>query len=324
MQHKDTMKIISPVKLQEVAKALSGDLRLRILEILGNQTLSVTQLMTALGVAQPTISINVQVLEQAELITTTQGANREKLCSRIHDSLLLQLPNAPGDALNEIEEIMMPIGMYTDCLISPTCGIAGKDGLIGSPDDPRSFYLPDRSEAELLWFSDSGYVEYRFPNPMPPGVELSSLVLSVELCSEALGYNEDWPSDITLFMNGKRMGTITSPGDFGKEKGVITPSWWMPGNTQYGQLCEWRIDKKGSFCNEEQVSNLHLQDLGLHFNKPITVRFEVEEDAKNRRGLNLFGASFGSYAQGIKLTFVREKSVNISKPDSRKLRQQHT
>src|SRR5690606_19825128 len=141
---------VPPTKLQEVAKALSGDLRLRILEILGNQTLSVTQLMTALGVAQPTISINVQILEQAELITTTQGANREKLCSRVHDSLLLQLPNAPGEALHEIEEITMPIGMYTDCHIQPTCGLAGRDGIIGSPDDPRSFYLPERCDAELL------------------------------------------------------------------------------------------------------------------------------------------------------------------------------
>jgi predicted transcriptional regulator len=306
MQHKDTTKIISPVKIQEVAKALSGDLRLRILEILGNQTLSVTQLMNALEAAQPTISINVQILEQAGLITTTQGVNREKLCSRIHDSLLLQLPNAPGDALHEIEEIMMPIGLYTDCSINPTCGIAGRDGLIGSPDDPRSFYLPERSEAELLWFSESGFVEYRFPNPMPPGIELSSLLLSVELCSEAHGYNEDWPSDITLFINGKRLGTVTSPGDFGKEKGSLTPSWWMPGSTQYGQLCEWQIDKNGSFCNEESISSLHLDDLNLHFNNPITIRFEVEAAAKNCRGLNLFGAAFGNYPQGIKLIFVRE------------------
>ncbi|QGQ94318.1 ArsR family transcriptional regulator [Paenibacillus psychroresistens] len=307
MQPKDSTKIISPVKLQEVAKALSGDLRLRILEILGKQTLSVTQLMTELGVAQPTISINVQILEQAELITTSQGANREKLCSRVHDSLLLLLPSALGDALHEMEEIMMPIGMYTDCSITPTCGMAGKDGLIGSPDDPRSFYLPERSEAELLWFSESGFVEYRFPNPMPPGIELSALVLSAELCSEALGYDEDWPSDITVFINGKRLGTITSPGDYGKEKGSLTPSWWMPGSTQYGQLCEWRIDKVASFCNKEKVSDLQLQDLNLNFTKPITVRFEVEETAKNRRGLNLFGATFGNHSQAIKLSFVRER-----------------
>jgi predicted transcriptional regulator len=306
MQHKETMKTIPPTKLQEVAKALSGDLRLRILEILGNQTLSVTQLMNALGVAQPTISINVQILEQAELITTTQGANREKLCSRVHDSLLLQLPNVPGEALHEIEEIMMPIGMYTDCSIQPTCGLAGKEGVIGSPDDPRSFYLPERCEAELLWFSEAGYVEYRFPNPMPPGVKLSTLVISAELCSEALSFDENWPSDITLFVNGKRIGSITSPGDFGKQKGTNTPSWWIYGS-QYGLLYEWRIQNKGSFINSEPLSDILLQDLGLHFNNPIIIRFEVEETAKNKGGLNLFGASFGNHPQDIRLSFIREK-----------------
>jgi len=306
MQNKETMKTIPPTKIQEVAKALSGDLRLRILEILGNQTLSVTQLMTALGVAQPTISINVQILEQAELITTTQGANREKLCSRVHDSIMLQLPNTPGEALHEVEEIMMPIGMYTDCRIQPTCGLAGKEGIIGSPDDPRSFYLPERSDANLLWFSEAGYVEYCFPNPMPPGVNLSSILISAELCSEALGFDENWPSDITLFINGKRIGSITSPGDYGRIKGSHTPSWWIYGS-QHGLLYEWRIGNEGSFLNEEHLSDIVLQDLNLHFNSPIRIRFEVEETAINRRGLNLFGAAFGNHPQDIKLTFKREK-----------------
>jgi predicted transcriptional regulator len=306
MQQKETTKTIQPSKLQEVAKALSGDLRLRILEILGNQTLSVTQLMTALGVAQPTISINVQILEQAELITTTQGANREKLCSRVHDSLILQLPNVPGEALHEIEEIMMPVGMYTDCRIQPSCGLAGKEGVIGSADDPRSFYLPERSEAELVWFSDAGYVEYRFPNPMPPGVKLSTLTISAELCSEALGFDENWPSDITLFVNGQRIGSVTAPGDFGKKRGVNTPGWWIYGS-QYGLLYEWRIQKEGSFLNDDPLSKIVLQDLDLHFNNPIIIRFEVEETALNKRGLNLFGAAFGNHTQGIKLTFARKK-----------------
>jgi predicted transcriptional regulator len=306
MQHKETMKSIQPSKLQEVAKALSGDLRLRILEILGNQTLSVTQLMTALGVAQPTISINVQILEQAELITTTQGANREKLCSRVHDSLLLQLPNVPGEALLEIEEIMMPVGMYTDCRIQPSCGLAGKEGIIGSADDPRSFYLPNRSDAELLWFSEAGYVEYRFPNPMPPGVELSTLTISAELCSEALGFDENWPSDITLIVNGQRIGSMTTPGDFGKQRGVHTPGWWIYGS-QYGLLYEWQIQKTGSFLNDEPLSEIVLKDLDLHFNNPIIIRFEVEETALNKGGLNLFGAAFGNHTQSIKLTFSRKK-----------------
>jgi predicted transcriptional regulator len=305
------MKLVPPTQIQEVAKALSGDLRLRILEILGNQTLSVSQLMTALGAAQPTISINVQILEQAGLLMTTQGTNREKMCARIHDTLLLQLPNVPGQALHELEEITMPVGMFTDCSIRPTCGLAGKEGIIGCPDDPRSFYLPERSDAELLWFSESGYVEYRFPNPMPSGTDLAALVLSAELCSEAMGFDEDWPSDITLFINEKRIGTVTSPSDFGKTRGLYTPNWWVYG-TQYGLLCEWRIEMNGSLLNGKTSSDTCLHDLDLQFQRPITVRFEVEADAKNQKGLNLFGAAFGNYAQDIKLCFIRENKKDAN------------
>jgi predicted transcriptional regulator len=192
----DSIKRIPSTQIQEVAKALAGDLRLRILEVLGDRTMSLSQLMIELEVAQPTISINIQILEQAGLVVTAVGSNREKMCSRAHHSLLIELPNRLGDALPDMEEVRMPVGMYTDCSIGAPCGLAGKDGLIGCPDDPRTFYLPERSEAQLLWFSDAGFVEYRFPNPVPPGVELTELRVSAEICSEALGFNSEWPSDI--------------------------------------------------------------------------------------------------------------------------------
>lgn len=65
-------------RIVEVAKALSSDVRVRILEALGDKPMSVGQLAEALGIAQPTVSINVQMLEQADLIVSSQGANREK------------------------------------------------------------------------------------------------------------------------------------------------------------------------------------------------------------------------------------------------------
>lgn len=296
---------IPPSQVQEVAKALSGDLRLRILEALGGgQALSVNQLMERLGVAQPTVSINVQLLEQAGLVTTAQGANREKLCSRAHDTVVLELPRAAGESLRELEEISMPVGLYTDCSVQPTCGLVGREGVIGCADDPRSFFLPERTEAELLWFSGTGYVEYRFPNPVPQEIELQGLRISAELCSEAMGFNEEWPSDITLYVNDRRIGTATPSGDYGGQRGELTPAWWMYG-TQYGNLYEWSIGGEGSFLNGDRVSGIRVVDLGLDYNKPITVRFEVEEGAANPRGMNLFGSRFGRYEQSVKLVFVK-------------------
>ncbi|MFC6229232.1 ArsR/SmtB family transcription factor [Paenibacillus allorhizosphaerae] len=298
------LKRIPATRVQETAKALSGDVRLRILEVLGKKPMSISQLMDELGVAQPTVSINVQILEQAGLLETAQGANREKICSRSCDTVLFELPMLPGEALDHLEEIQMPVGMYSDFRIQPPCGLLGKEGMIGCYDDPRSFYLPDRSDALMLWFSESGYVEYRFPNPVPPGVKLTALCLSAELCSEAVGFQHDWPSDITLSVNGVEIGTWTSPGDFGEPKGIITPSWWI-GNTQYGLLTEWRIEETGSLLNGTRCSDACLDHLDLHFDRPITVRFEVKEDAVNKRGLNLMGAHFGNHAQAVKLTFIR-------------------
>jgi predicted transcriptional regulator len=295
---------VSAAQTQEVAKALSGDLRLRILETLGESTMSVSQLTEALGVAQPTVSINVQILEQAGLVDTTPGAGREKLISRACDDVWFELPNAPGEALHELEEIVMPVGLYTSCSVQPTCGLAGMEGIIGCPDDPRSFYLPERSEAELLWFGDAGYVEYRFPNPVPPEVELRGLRISAELCAEAVGFNESWPSDVTLFVNGKRIGVVTPEGDFGAERGRLTPSWWAYG-TQHGKLYEWRIEADGCYIGQQRSAATTLADLGLHFQRPIDVRFEVEEGAANRRGLNLFGARFGNCEQAVKVVFVK-------------------
>jgi len=300
----DKTRRIPPHQIQETAKALSGDLRLRILEALGKGTRSISQLMEALGAAQPTVSINVQILEQAGLITTAPGPNREKLCSRAHDYLLFELPRETGESLSDLEEISMPVGMYTSCSVKAPCGLAGRESLIGCPDDPRSFFLPDRSEAQLLWFSEAGFVEYLFPNPIPPEVSLKGLKISAELCSEAMGFNEDWPSDVTLFVNGKRIATVTPEGDFGREKGSLTPVWWVYGS-QYGKLYEWEITGEGSFAEGRRGSGVRLADLGLRYDQPIAIRFEVEGTAVNKRGLNLFGAGYGNYNQDIKLTFAK-------------------
>ena len=78
----------------------------------------------------------------------------------------------------------MPIGAYTDVSIIPTCGLAGELGIIGHLDDPSTFYEPERIYAQLLWFR-LGYVEYRFPNRLPPNVALDDIEVSFEVCSEA-------------------------------------------------------------------------------------------------------------------------------------------
>ncbi|SDX99178.1 Predicted transcriptional regulator [Paenibacillus sp. CF384] len=301
----DTIRYPS-TRLIDVAKALSGDVRVRILEALGEKSMSVSQLAEALGVAQPTISVNVQILENVELITSTLGASREKICSVTCRSIQLDLPVKLGEGLLRTEELRMPIGMYAHCSVQPTCGIVTRDCVqLGSVDDPRAFYLPERVEASLIWFAGAGYVEYYFANPMPPGVAIDELWFSAELCSEAAGFQSDWPSDISLRINDQLVGTWTSPGDLGDRKGKLTPDKWKSG-TEYGKLTEWRVTASGSQVNgEASAQGTTLASLGLQYNKPIRVRLEVSEDAVNCRGLNLFGADFGDHRQDLLLSFIR-------------------
>ena len=77
----------------------------------------------------------------------------------------------------------------------------------------------------LLWFHH-GYVEYRFPNRLAAGAEVESLELSCELCSEAPLHHDNWPSDITVWLNGLELGSWTASADFGGQRGALTPSWW--------------------------------------------------------------------------------------------------
>ncbi|ASS64782.1 MULTISPECIES: helix-turn-helix domain-containing protein [unclassified Paenibacillus] len=293
-------------RMIDVAKALSSDVRLRILEALGEKPMSVSQLAEVLGAAQPTISINVQTLEQAELIACRQGSAREKICSVNYRSILLEMPARAGDALHRTEQIRMPIGMFSACSVQPPCGMASRDGSgIGSPDDPRVFYMPDRIHASVVWFSGSGSLEYRFANLMPPGTELEAISLTAELCSEAPGFREEWPSDISLYMNDLLVGTWTSPGDFGGRKGRFTPEKWR-GNTEYGLLTEWKVTRTGSLINGASCGDLSIDALGLSYSEPVRIRFEIAENAANARGLNLFGSDFGDHAQDIVLSFTRK------------------
>ena len=151
-------------------KALASEPRLRILRYLGDRVVAVNRIATDLGLPPSTAAMHVAELEQAGLITCElRPASRglRKVCSRTYDEVVLGLPRGDRHA-RRTYELSMPVGAYSDIDVQPTCGLAGPNGLIGLMDDPASFYEPDRQAAQLVWFR-AGYVEYRFPNRVPPG-----------------------------------------------------------------------------------------------------------------------------------------------------------
>ena len=114
----------------------------------------------------------------------------------------------------------MPLGLYTRCEVTAPCGLCSRDGVIGLLDVPDTFLDPDRMRAGLLWFT-RGFVEYQFPEQRQalPASAVGALELSLELSSEVPGTSRDWPSDITVAVNGQDIDTWTSPGDFGDRRG---------------------------------------------------------------------------------------------------------
>lgn len=283
----------------EVCKALAHDHRMQMMRALSQGPLNVNDLSELLQIPFSTAAVNVKKLEDAGLISTeiVPGRGSQKINSKMYDRIIINLKSTDPRVENNII-LDMPIGEYTECEAAPTCGLVGEHGFIGVTDDPRSFYELERKNAQLLWFR-KGYVEYRFPNRVPYGAVTEELEFTAELCSEAPFHQLDWPSDITLWINGIDVGTWTSPGDLGGSRGFLTPDWWATRNTQYGLLKHWVINGKGSFIDGTPISDVTVGRLNVTTKPFISVRLGVKEDAVNAGGLNLFGKRFGNYEQGL-------------------------
>lgn len=285
----------------EIFKALASDTRLRILRLLTERDLNVNEIARALGLNYPTVSKHIQALEQAGLVDCeymagSQGA--QKRCRLRWDKLIFSLEN---ESLSEqVEEVSMAIGMYALANPSPTCGLASRDGYIGLMDDPQSFLLPERANAELLWMG-AGFVEYMFPNFLPTSVEITRVEVVMEICSEAPDYNNDYPSDITLWINGVEVGTWTCPGDFGGKRGRLNPHWWNDHGTQFGVLKVWSVSRDGSYIDGIYLSDVTVKDIMVLPQQPVTVRIGNKPYAKHIGGFNLFGKGFGNYEQDLLL-----------------------
>lgn len=279
-----------------IARALSSDIRRDIFKALLQRPMNVNEIADEFHLPQSTAASNIKKLEDAALIITNLVPGlrgTQKVCyANVHRIVVDTKPPRVADV--NFVTVAMPIGAYVDCDVTPTCGLAGEHAIIGEFDDPQSFYDPNRLQAGLLWFR-KGYVEYRFPQRVPRGAVLVNLKLSMEVCSEAPMHNSDWPSDITVWINGEEVGTWTSPGDFGGERGYLTPIWWEPYNTQFGVLKEWRVAASGSYVDGRMVSDTTLARLRLEEHPYITVRVGVKADAYHVGGINLFGRQFGNY-----------------------------
>lgn len=295
------LRVGSLDEFQDVAQALALEPRRRILELLRTGDLNVSQIAAALETPIPTVTLNVQKLEAAGLVRTDLRAGRrgtQRICSLRYDRILLDFSTDSAGSRTEVAT--MPIGHFAACEVRPSCGMAGADDLIGRYDDPRTFYLPEARDAQLIWFT-TGFVEYRFPNPLREDAEATAVEFVAELCSEAPFFKNNWRSSIRLSINDVALGTWTSAGDFGGRRGRFTPKWWGIHKTQFGVQTRWRVDGRGVTVNGDRLSDVLLADLRLGDRPFVSVRIAVDPESEFPHGLNLFGRRFGNYDDDLLL-----------------------
>lgn len=294
------MEIEVTVQNMRFLECLSSEMRVRMIELLSNSPMNIKELSQALGVSSPLVTRNVRMLEEAGIVRSESIAGVrgiQKVCHLTMNRVVLEFQPKPKTAF-DCYTISMPIGQYSSFDVKPTCGLVSQEKIIGMLDDPRYFADPDHVHARHLWFG-SGYVEYRIPNFLLRNQTASSLEINLELCSEAPGYNENWPSDIGFSVNGVELGIWTCPGDFGSKRGIYTPDWWNA--TQHGVLKSLTVNQQGTYIDGIRISDTAIGALEIENHKEITFRIACPESAKNCGGISLFGKGFGNYNQDIEI-----------------------
>ncbi|MGI6017785.1 MAG: ArsR/SmtB family transcription factor [Marvinbryantia sp.] len=295
-----------------VFQALASKTRVQIMNLIAGQDgISPKQISDNLNIPVSTLTSHLNMLCDCGFIfmkeiSTKHGHQKQCFLSPSSEQLLISLDFPTSTQNNYWADV--PIGNYGCFQITPLCGLATPDFFIGALDDPRYFAHPDRFHAEILWFT-SGYLEYALPNFIPHNTVIHQLSISMEISSEAPGFNEEFPSDITFFLNGTKIGTWTSPGDFGKRRGKLNPDWWYSFLNQYGLLKQLVINQEGTFLDGEKLSDVTVNSLSLTSESLLFFRIAVLENARHVGGCTLFGRSFGDYKQNIQIEISYEKQV---------------
>ncbi len=291
-EHRDLIK---------VARAFASDERLKILKYMLNKSVSVSAISKDLDMPISSVSRHIEILSDAGLIFITYQPGLKghtKYCAQAILDAKVSMVGEKEETKSKSYIVEMPIGLYTECNVSAPCGMIGKDSPLGVFDNPNIFFSPLRQQAECIWF-ESGSVTYTFPVTDDISGK-RRISFSMEICSDTLYFNNNWPSDITLKINGVEVLTFTSPGNFGGKRGKYTPSYWPVTSTQFGLLKKCSVDKNGVYLDNTFIHNkITFDDLHITANDVIKFDIGVKKDAEYRGGISLFGKNFGDFDQAI-------------------------
>lgn len=297
--------VVNADRQYQILRGLASPLRLRIMRHLLKQgPLNINQIAKAFRQPQSTIASNIQILEETGLIETKiskASKGQQKICYARYSEIVVKIDPEATNRDKDIIEVEMPLGLYTTSNVSAPCGLCSTEKILGMLDVPELFLDPARVKAALVWFG-RGYIEYKFPNNAKViNANVEALEFIMELSSEVPGTNVDWPSDISLWVNGIKIGTWQCPGDYGDQRGILTPLWWKLEGSQYGILTSWRISQHGTYLGDLKLSNVTLDELQLAEHHSVKLRIGIDDKAGLPGGINIFGRGFGNHDQDIKM-----------------------
>jgi predicted transcriptional regulator len=288
---------------KKVYAALASDTRLEIIRLLSQKERNIKELAEILDISSAIVTRHIHQLEDARLIKTVKIPGKsglQKVSKLVVDHIQIEFPVKiyPDFKSKKVE---LPVGYYTNYSATPTCGLATEYKIIGTVDEPKYFMDRERMEAQIVWFT-KGFLEYKITNPLNRKETLKLLEISFEISSEFPYSNNVWPSDITFYVNNKRIGTWTCPGNFSDIRGKLTPEWWDDANSQYGLFKTIRISEHGCHFDGEILSDMTIKDFDLT-EDIVTFRIAVEDDAEHVGGATIFGKKFGNNDKDIVFQF---------------------
>jgi predicted transcriptional regulator len=308
---KDSVLSITTQDALRTLKALSNEARLRILGLLQQRPMNISEIARELEVSQPTVTTYINQLEEAGLILTRmqKGANGYgKMCFLIHDRLTFQFaPVAESSDENDIT-LDMPVGHYSAIELKGPSLLASQSGILASQEDSSRFFHPDRMEADLLFMRD-GEVQYLFPYNLPVEQRILRLELSVEACGEVA--RPPVPHWVILSINNLVFDAVPLPMRASGQESHHMPAWFPHELPAAGYLLNWRLSHHQALFNDRKAGKFNLSDLELRLMRPIQVGLRVlamDETGQMCGGMALYGRNFGRFDQDLRMRIIYEQA----------------
>jgi len=298
-----------------VVKALSNDVRLKILSLLSQSEMNIQTLAGRLNLSKTAVLAHINLLEEAGFVQSQYlpgTVGKHRVCRRMYDRLIFNFAPKQTTVGNQTYyESEIAVGNYFDFEAWAPCGLASVNSIIKKWDDPTVFYDLKRTSASLIWTA-FGFIEYKVPiDPLFAEKKITAIEEALEVSAHQMVQKHralcmppymslekitDGTSDFTLWINGTEIGTTTFGVGKDPEKAIYTPTWWrsLP---FHGFPLSLRIDATGCYINDKRTSDHSFEQL-IRTNV-FRFRIGVKENAEYSSGLMIFGHEFGSSCNNI-------------------------